>query len=110
MYPQRQLTLLAARKIVLQRSIAQRRSQCVVDAIQLTRPLAWLDRAQTFWTQIPPLAKVAALSLGLLVLKRALFPQRKVSILGPLLRWGTIILDAKAKARKADNIPAGSAW
>jgi hypothetical protein len=110
MYPQRELTLLAARKIELQQSIAQRRAQSVKDAFRITRPLAWLDRAQTFWAQIPPLAKVAALSIGLLVLKRTLFPQRKINVLGPLLRWGSIILKAKAKAQKTDKIPAGSAW
>jgi len=91
MYPQRQLTVLADRKVALRQSIARRRVQCAADVLRVTKPLAWLDRAQTLWERIPLLAKVAAIPLGLLAIKRVIFPQRKIKIFGSLLRWGVDI-------------------
>jgi len=91
MYPQRELILLAARKAVLRQSIARRRDQCAVDTVRVMKPLELLDRALILWRRIPPLVKLTAIPLGLLVIKRTVFPQRKINILGPLLRWGSIL-------------------
>ena len=60
MYPQRQLTLLADRKAVLRQSIARRRDQLAMDAMQVAKPMEWLDRALVLWSRIPPLAKLVS--------------------------------------------------
>jgi hypothetical protein len=91
MYPDGELTRLAAHKAVLQRGIARRRSQCAAAAARLARPLAWLDRALAFWRRLSPLAQFATVPLGWLV-KRAVFPRWK--ILGTLARWSPLVFDA----------------
>jgi len=84
MYPQRELVLLADRKALLRQSIAQRRVQCTVDASRIAKPLEWLDRALALWRRVPSLAKLVAFPVGLLVIKRAIFPRRTMNILGHL--------------------------
>jgi len=88
MYPQRELSLLAAHKAALRRDIAFRRAQCVMAATRVARPLEWLDRAVGFWRKLSPFTKLAALPIGF-VLKRAIFPKGK--ILGALVRWAPMI-------------------
>ncbi len=108
MYPQRELTLLADRKTVLRQRIALRRAQCAADAIRVTKPLEWLERALTLWRRIPPLAKTVAIPLGLLVIKRTMFPRQKIKFLGSLLRWGAVVYGAIASGRKANQTRAGT--
>jgi len=96
MYPQRELTALAAYKITLRGDIALRRAAMAQAAAKVAQPLEWLDRVVAFWRRIPPLAKFAALPLGFLV-KRTIFPRWK--ILGPLLRWGPLVLGASRNLR-----------
>ena len=91
MYPDRELTRLAAYKAALRRDIALRRAQCAKAAAQVAQPLEWLDRMLAFWRRLSPLVKFAALPLGLL-LKRSLAPRLRV--LGALLRWGPPVLGA----------------
>jgi hypothetical protein len=91
MYPARELTRLAARKAALQRTIALHRAQCIGAAARAARPLAWIDRMLAWWRRLPPLATFAAAPLGWL-LTRAVFPRLK--IIGPLLRWGPLVLGA----------------
>jgi hypothetical protein len=88
MYPQRELSLLAAHKAELRRDIAFRRAQCALAAAQVVKPLEWLDRAVGFWRRLSPFTKLAAVPLGFLA-KRALFPKGK--ILGALVRWSPMI-------------------
>jgi hypothetical protein len=66
MYPDRELTRLAAHKATLQRDIAVRRAQCAEAAAQVAQPLEWLDRMLAWWRQLSPFAKLAAVPLGLL--------------------------------------------
>jgi len=91
MYPDRELTRLAAYKAALRRGIALRRAQCAVAAARVAQPLEWLDRMLAFWRRLSPLVKFAALPLGFL-LKRSLAPRTRV--LGTLLRWGPPVLGA----------------
>jgi hypothetical protein len=104
MYPQRELTALAACKVSLRRDIAVRRAWCKEAAIGVARPLKWLDRVLAFLHRIPPAALFAAVPLGFLV-KRSLFP--RAGILGMLLRWGPLafgaarLMNSAAKARPA---------
>ncbi len=91
MYPDRELTRLAAYKAALRRGIALRRAQCAVAAARVAQPLEWLDRMLAFWRRLSPLVKFAALPLGFL-LKRSLAPRTR--ILGTLLRWGPPVLGA----------------
>ena len=89
MYPDRELTRLAAYKAALRRDIALRRTQCVEAAARVARPLEWLDRMLAYWRRLSPFVKFAALPLGFL-LKRSLAPRPRV--LGTLLRWGPPVL------------------
>jgi len=91
MYPERELTRLALRKAALQRTIALHRAQCAGAAARAARPLDWIDRMLAWWRRLPPLATFAAAPLGWLI-TRSLFPRLK--ILGPLLRWGPVVLGA----------------
>jgi hypothetical protein len=89
MYPDRELTRLAACKATLQRDIALRRAQCAVAAVRVAQPLEWLDRMLAFWRRLSPLAPFAVLPLGFL-LKRS--PAPRTRVLGTLLRWGPPVL------------------
>jgi hypothetical protein len=91
MYPDRELTRLAAHKAALRRDIALRRTQCVEAAARVARPLEWLDRMLALWRRLSPLAQFAAVPLGFLV-KRTVFPRLK--ILGLLMRWGPLVFSA----------------
>ena len=91
MYPDRELTRLAAYKAALRRDVALRRAQCAVAAARVAQPLEWLDRMLAFWRRLSPFVKFAALPLGFL-LKRSLAPRTRV--LGTLLRWGPPVLGA----------------
>lgn len=87
MYPERELTLLAARKRAVRQRIAVRRAACVQAAARLARPLAWLDRVRTFWHRLSPLARIVSAPLGLLA-SRAVLPRG--GILGALARWAPL--------------------
>jgi len=88
MYPERELTRLAAAKAALRRDIALRRAQCAQAAARVTQPLEWLDRVLAFWRRLPPLARFAALPLGMLV-QRAVLPRLK--LLRRLVRWSPLV-------------------
>ena len=81
MYPQSELTRLAAHKAALRRDIALRRTQCAAAATQLARPLAWLDPARAFARRLTPVAVLAALPLGWLVTRTV---AARVKFLGAL--------------------------
>ena len=89
MYPQGELTRIAADKAALGRRIARRRVECSEALAGAVEPLGWLDRAVDLWRRISPVAKIAAVPLAL-VAKRLLFPRAK--LLGSLLRWGPLAL------------------
>ena len=91
MYPERELNRLAVHKAALRREIAANRVLCAAAAAGVARPLAWLDRVVAFWRRLSPLAALAAVPVGLLV-QRTLFPRLK--LLGPLLRWGPLLVGA----------------
>ena len=61
MYPDRELSRLAARKAALRHDIAGHRARWAEAAARVTRPLAWLDRMTAFCRRLAPL-------LGLLTL------------------------------------------
>ncbi len=82
MYPDRELTRLAARKSWLRRDIALRRVQLAETAAQVSWPLAWLDRMLAVGRRLSPLALLAALPLGCLVTRTVLASMR---IFGPLV-------------------------
>lgn len=72
MYPERELSRLAAHKTVLRRRILLRRVQCAEAAAGVAQPFAWLDRLRAIWGQLLPVAQAAAAPLGVLLL-RAVF-------------------------------------
>ena len=91
MYPQPELARLAARKAVLRRDIAFRRVQCAAAVARVAQPLEWLDRMLAIWRQFSPLARIAAVPMGLLV-QRTVFPRLKM--FRTLLRWSPLVFGA----------------
>ena len=91
MYPQRELIRLGVHKAAMRRRIGRRRIACASAASQALRPVAWLDGALALWRRVSPLARFAAIPLGLL-LKRSASPRPR--LLGALLRWGPLALSA----------------
>ena len=87
MYPQQELNRLVARKLALRQHITLHRMDCAEAAGRVIRPLEWLDRMMAFWRGLPPLTKVAAVPLGLLV-QRVVSP--RFNTLDSLLRWGPL--------------------
>ena len=91
MYPAKELTKLAAHKVVLRRDIALRRVQCRAAAATLGRPVAWLDRMVALWRKVSPLARLAALPVAFGVM-RLILPRTK--FLRSVLRWGPLAFGA----------------
>jgi len=81
MYPQAELTLLDRRKQALLMRITVRRNVCVAQTRALAHPFRWIGTVRRVWNAASPLAKIAAVPVGL-VLARKLSPW-----LGRLLRW-----------------------
>jgi hypothetical protein len=106
MYPDRELTLLAAHKAFLRQGIALRRAQCRAAAAQVARPVAWLDRVMAFWRHLSPFTQFAAVPLGWLV-TRTVLPRMK--ILRTLARWGPLVFSAVRGIRSATRARAASA-
>jgi len=106
MYPQRELTRLAAYKTALRWDIALRRTQCAEAAAQVAQPLAWLDRMLTCWRRLSSFAPLATGLLGWVVLRTA-FPRRK--ILRSLLRWAPLVFSLVRGIGSAVKIRGGSA-
>lgn len=103
MYPDRELTRLAAHKAGLRRSIARHRHQGVTAAARALRPLVWLDRMIAVWRKLSPFAQFAAVPVGFL-LKRS--PTPRPRLLGTLLRWAPLVLGAaRACAAPGPTIP-----
>ena len=109
MYPQRELTRLAAYKTALRGNIARHRSQCAEAAARVVQPLEWLDRMLAFWRRLSSFASFAPLVAVLLgwVVARTVFRRRK--ILRSLLRWGLLILGIVRGIRSAVKIRGRSA-
>jgi hypothetical protein len=102
MYPQRELTRLAAHKAALQWNIARRRAQCTEAATRMARPFEWLDRMLALVRRISPLVKFAAVPLGVLAV-RTVLPRRK--ILGSLARWSPFVFGAVRGIRSVFKAP-----
>jgi len=105
MYPQRELTRLAAYKTALQWDIALRRTQCAEAAAQVAQPLAWLDRMLAFWRRFSSFAPLGGVLLGW-VATRTVFPRRK--FLRPLLRWAPLVLGLVRSLGSAVKIRGGA--
>ena len=106
MYPARELTELATRKLALQQDIARRRAECAAALAAVARPLAWLDGTFAFCRRYSPFAPFAAVALGWF-LQRAVFPRRKA--LGWLGRWGPLVFRAVRLVRTVGKVCSGTA-
>jgi hypothetical protein len=102
MYPQPELTRLAAHKAVLQRRIVLRRAESASAVTQVLRPLAWLDELLALSRRLAPLA---AVPLGLLVTRVLL---RRAPRLRALVQWSPIVL-ALVRGLKSTKRPARAA-
>jgi len=106
MYPQRELTRLAAYKTALRWDIALHRTQCVEAASRMAQPLAWLDRMLALWRRLSSFGPLAAVLLGWVV-TRTVFRRRK--ILGSLLRWAPLVFGLVRGLVSAVKIQSGTA-
>jgi hypothetical protein len=100
MYPSGELNVLALRKAAVQARIAAHRWQCAAAAVELARPLAWIDRAHARWKSISPLAKMIGTPVAML-LGRKLFQKLGGGNLGMLARSAPAILEAVKMFAKA---------
>ncbi len=91
MYPRGELNRLLARKAALRQCIAIRRLECRINALVATQPLRWLDRTMLLYRRLQPLLQLAAVPLGLWLMRSL---RSRVRGLGPLLRWGPPVLNA----------------
>ncbi len=89
MYPHEELIRLGAHKAALRRRIGRGRETCTSAANGALRPFAWLNRLLALWQRVPPLARLAAMLLGLLV-QRTVAPRSRW--LGWLVRWAPLVL------------------
>jgi hypothetical protein len=67
MYPSGELSRLATRKVLLQSRIAIRRLECTIEAREVARPIAFIDRGIEVWHRISPFVKILGVPLGLLL-------------------------------------------
>lgn len=93
MYPSRELTALAARKLAVRQRIAVARLECASLAAEAARPIALADRVIVQWRRLSPFVKFAALPLGLLF-RRRLVPRSKGGLIRQALRWVPAVLSA----------------
>ncbi|MDB6094661.1 MAG: hypothetical protein JWM32_2223 [Verrucomicrobia bacterium] len=84
MYPAGELDELALRKRLLRSSIARNRWEMREAAVELVRPLEWVDRVIAKWRQISPFMKIAAVPLGFM-LKKSIFP--RIGIFSSLIKF-----------------------
>ncbi|HEY1765469.1 MAG TPA: hypothetical protein VGF85_11135 [Opitutaceae bacterium] len=91
MYPQKELTVLAGRKAVLLDRICVDRDKLMAAAARIAEPIEIVDRVVDRWRHISPMAKLAAVPLGLLLRRLIARRARKLSA---ALRWGPLLFAA----------------
>lgn len=87
MYPEQNLTRLAQHRAFLRSRITRHRTECAGYARSVLQPLEFLDRLISLGRRAAPLAKLALVPLGWLLM-RAAAPRR--GLLATLLRWGPL--------------------
>lgn len=102
MFPRGELTILAARKEILQLRIAARRAQIQVSAERVTRPLGWIDHVLERWRSVSPLVRMIGMPAGLFAV-RALtkrLGKGKWLLIAPVIRLAVKAAWGFAGARK----------
>jgi hypothetical protein len=87
MYPQSDLNLLTLRKRALIDRIRVRRNLCANQAHEVLKPVVWADGLYAKWQSISPLAKLAAVPVGLFITKK--FMPR----IGGLISWAPVAMN-----------------
>jgi len=106
MYSERELIRLADHKNRLRHRIGRHRAQCIEATSRVARPMVRWDRTLIVWRRFSPLAKLAAVPLGI-VIARTL--SRRLRILRSLVRWGPLVAGAArvislaVQSRSAEN-------
>jgi len=106
MYPQRELTRLAAYKTALQWDIALRRTQCAEAAARVAQPLAWLDRMLALWRRLSPFVQFLPVLLGGFFATRTVLP--RLRFLGRLAYWSLAVFGTVRGVCSAIKIRGGS--
>jgi hypothetical protein len=91
MYPQRELSRLAARKAILRHRISLHRAECVDAAANLAVPIEWIDSVLAFLKRMKPLAMLAAVPIGALIARSE---SRSLKFFASVARWAPIVLGA----------------
>ena len=104
MYPRRELAALAARKAIVQARIEVRRWECAQAAVELSRPIAMVDRGIDLWRRISPFVKLMGLPMAILGTRKALRMGRGkwsklATMLPAILRGARIVMQMRAAAR-----------
>lgn len=87
MYPQPDLNVLAQRKQTLMRRIRSRRAECAAQAVEVLKPAVWAEGVYAKWRAISPLAKLAAVPVGMVLLRK--FTPK----IGGLLSWAPLAMN-----------------
>lgn len=86
MYPKADLSILAARKQALLQRIDARREESASQMREVIRPAEWAEDMYARWRAIPPLVKMAAVPVGVLLVRK-LAPR-----FGRLRSWAPLAL------------------
>jgi len=102
MYPDGEIGGLAARRELLCARIAARRQASVEAAVELTRPLGWIDQMVARWRGVSPLIKLVGVPAGLYVLRSVFRVGRgRWVMVGMLMRFILRATRAAGKSRAA---------
>lgn len=85
MHTRPELTAADLRKADLLERIRKRREECAAHLGEALKPVVWADGVRAKWRAAPPLAKLAAVPLGLFVVRKAM-PR-----FGALFGWAPVV-------------------
>lgn len=90
MYPDGELTRLAAHKAALRQRITARRREIATGCTPVVRAAAWLDRAHALWRRLVPLIRATAVPLALLLARSTLARPHRLKT---LLSGGVLLVN-----------------
>ena len=89
MYPAGELKRLELRKALLQLRIAERRLQCAIAAREEAQPLRTVDRALDLWRRVPPVAKLVAIPVVLMLARKL---AKRKGLIGSVARMTPMVM------------------
>jgi hypothetical protein len=114
MYPGPELARLGNRKAIVHARIAVRRWECAAAVVELSRPIAVVDRGIDAWRKISPFVKLIGLPVGLLGMRKVLRHARggkwtKIAAMMPaILRGARMVMQMRGAAARNGGATASS--